>query len=381
MKAGILTFHYAHHYGAQLQAFALMRAVSGLGVDCEVINYIRQDTIEGSSLFKKGISVRAALSNANTLMNYRSLKRRHGRFNSFVYDEMRLSEKFYRSFEELEKDPPEYDIYICGSDQIWNPFIFEEKTFDPAFFADFARSGRRVAYAPSFGVSFIPEDKRELLKNYVNKFDCLSVREKQGENIIREIAGREARTVLDPTLLPNGGDWGAVAAEPVFEEPYILCYFITDARKYGNFVRALSEKYKLPVVSLCGSRRVVPETRYTVLDAGPKEFLALFENASVVCTDSFHGTVFSINFKKEFLCFESSQRAEKSVNSRLYNILERLGLISQLYSSSTDMDEFAGRIGEKAGPVDYARVESILSDEREQSLQYLKESLRIRSPI
>ncbi|HEX2946776.1 MAG TPA: polysaccharide pyruvyl transferase family protein [Clostridia bacterium] len=375
MKAGILTFHHAHHYGAQLQAYALMRAARKAGAECEIIDYVRTDTVEGNRLFKKGLSARSMLSNANTLINLGRLKNRYARFESFVHDDMNLSEKFYGSYEQLKNDAPVYDVYICGSDQIWNPLIYKENTFDPAFFADFAKDGRRIAYAPSFGISSIPEDKRELLKNYLERFECLSVREKQGESIIREITGREAQTVLDPTLLLDGDDWSSISAAPAFKEPYILCYFITDARKYGDFVQVLSDKYKLPVVSLCGSRRVVPQTRHSVLDAGPKEFLGLFRNAAAVLTDSFHGTVFSINFKREFYSFESSQKSEKAVNSRLYSILDRLGLLSRIFPHTMELEEFKNKVDTLSKAIDYSEVEKLLEKERNVSADYLKGAL------
>lgn len=370
-----MTFHHAHHYGAQLQAYALMKAIQKAGAECEVINYVRVDTIEGNRLFKKGLSARSLLSNANTLLNLEKLKKRYDRFESFVHDDMNLSGKFYGSYELLKNDAPAYDVYVCGSDQIWNPLIYKENTFDPAFFADFAKSGRRIAYAPSFGISSIPEDKKELLRRYLDKFECLSVREKQGENIIRDIAGREAQTVLDPTLLLNGDEWSAISEAPAYKEPYLLCYFITDARKYGSYVQALSEKYKLPVVSLCGSRRVVPQTRHAVLDAGPREFLGLFRNASAVCTDSFHGTVFSINFRKEFFCFESSQKSDKAVNSRLYSILDRLDLLPRIFSPALGLKNFIDKVDKLNGPLDYAGVDALLGKEREASEKYLKDSL------
>ena len=375
MKAGILTFHYAHHYGAQLQAYALMRAISLLGMKCEIINYIRMDNIEGSRLFKKGFSAGSILSNANTLLNYGKLKKRHDRFNGFVQNEMDLSPRFYGSYEALCSDPPEYEAYVCGSDQIWNPLIFGEKTYDPAFFAEFAKSGRRVAYAPSFGISSIPEDKREPLKKYIDKFEHLSVREKQGEKILKEVTGRDSITVLDPTLLLDKDEWSTLAAPPDIREPYILCYFITDARKYAGYVQAVSDKYKLPVVSLCGSRRVVPQTRVKILDAGPREFLGLFAGASYVLTDSFHGTVFSLNFNKEFLCFESSANSEKAVNSRLHNILDKVGLVSRIFSAATDPKELSIFIDNSVAGINYTEVGQALAKERGISLDYLRDSL------
>ncbi len=375
MRTGILTFHYAHHYGAQLQAYALMRAIGLLGFDCEIINYVRKDNIDGSRLFKKGLTPVSMISNMNTLLNYGMLKKRHDRFNSFVRNEMKLSDRFYGSYEGLCDAPPLYDVYVCGSDQIWNPLIFKEKNYDPAFFADFAETGRRVSYAPSFGISTIPEDKREKLSKYLENFDCLSVREKQGENIIREITGRESVTVLDPTLLLNGDQWSKLAVPPENREPYILCYFITDARKYSEYIKVFSEKHGLPVVSLCGSQRVVPQTSRKVLDAGPREFLGLFAGASAVCTDSFHGTVFSINFNKEFYCFDSSSDPTKAVSSRLHNILEMTGLGARLYSIAEGSSGFEKLIGERTEPIDYQKIGQMLQKKREESLQYLKGAL------
>lgn len=374
MKAGLLTFHSAHHYGAQLQAYALMKAVMRCGVDCEIINYIRDDAIEGKKLFKKGLSLRTFLSNAHTLLNYRPLKRRYERFESFINDGMKLSEKLYRSYEELAGDAPLYDVYICGSDQIWNPVIFGEKIFDPAFFAEFAKSGRRIAYAPSFGITEIPEVNREALNKYLGSFESLSVREKHGEKIIRDVAARESVTVLDPTLLLAGDEWDNVLSAPLYREPYILCYFISDPSSYSGFVKTISQKYKLPVISLCGARRVVSNTSHAVLDAGPKEFLSLFRNASFVCTNSFHGTVFSINFKKDFISFSKSLDAEKTVNSRISNILERLGLVSGIFMADTDMQDFRRRI-DGMDLVDYAKVDGLLKKEREMSMDYLKKAL------
>lgn len=375
MKTGLLTFHHAHHYGAQLQAYALMKKIEGAGTDCEIINYVRPDTTEADRLFKTGFSARALLSNVNTIVNYSQLKKRKARFDSFINNDMKLSKKFYHSYEELLKDRPEYDAYVCGSDQIWNPFIFKEKTYDPAFFADFAKGGRHIAYAPSFGITEIPEDKREDLRRYLERFDCLSVREKQGEKIIRDVAGRDSVTVLDPTLLLTGDEWGGLSAEPTFKEPYILCYFISDPARYSGYVKVLSEKYGLPVVSLCGARRVVPQTRHIVLDAGPREFLGLFRNASMVCTNSFHGTVFSITFKKEFYSFTAALDTDKTVNSRLYNILEKLGLVTRIFSSGMEIRDFTSRISDESDLIDYSSVYGILQAEREMSYKYLKDSL------
>ncbi len=378
MKTGILTFHRANHYGAQLQAYALMKAVEAAGADCEVIDYVRIDTIDGNKLFKKGLSAHNVLSNVHTALHYSPFKNRSDRYEAFRREEMRHSERFYGTWKELAEAAPSYDVYICGSDQIWNPFIYKENTFDPAFFADFARGGRRISYAPSFGIGEMPEKYRELLKNYLSKFDSLSVRESQGAKIIFDVAGRDSVNVLDPTLLLTGEQWKAISSEvPNGGKPYILCYFISDPSKYSDYVRAISEKYNLPVISLCGARRVVHGSSRSVLDAGPREFLSLFANASFVCTNSFHGTVFSVNFEKEFMCFTEKLSSEKAVNSRVYSILEKLGLLSRICTADTDMTAFSAFTKKDMQPVDYNHVNVLLQCERDISFKYLKDALFI----
>ena len=204
MRTGLITFHFAHHYGAQLQALATMRAIQSLGHDCEIIDYRLPHTTRTNQLFKKSGGVRGMASDAHTALHYGAFQRRFRRFEAFVAEEMALSPRRYTAFEQLRADPPAYDVYVAGSDQIWNPYIFQDKQFDPPFLLGFVREGRRIAYAPSLGVPELPEDKAEELRRFLTPFSALSVREKRGQVLLREAAGRDARVVLDPTLLLTG---------------------------------------------------------------------------------------------------------------------------------------------------------------------------------
>ena len=168
-------------------------------------------------------------SDAHTALHCGAFQRRFRRFEAFVAEEMALSPRRYTAFEQLRADPPAYDVYVAGSDQIWNPYIFQDKQFDPSFLLGFVREGRRIAYAPSLGVPELPEDKAEELRRFLTPFSALSVREKRGGRFCcGEAAGRDARVVLDPTLLLTGEDWGELAAAPKRQGPYILCYFVSD---------------------------------------------------------------------------------------------------------------------------------------------------------
>ena len=372
MKTGLLTFHAAHHYGAQLQAYALMRAICDTGADGEIIHYVRQDTERAKHLFRKMHTIVDVVANLHTLIHLTPLRRRAERFERFVKEQMRLSPQSYGTYAQLAGNPPAYDAYVCGSDQIWNPLIFREQDFDPAFFAAFAKSGKKIAYAPSFGLPDMPMAHHAALRTLVSDFAALSVRERNGEVILSEVCGRKAVTVLDPTLLLPAKSWKEAAA-PVHEtQPYLLCYFISDPAPFAPVVQAISKKMGLRIVSLCGARRTVRGTKRIILDAGPREFLGWFAQAAFVLTDSFHGTIFSVNFEKPFYTFAYTGSGKAKVSSRLDSILEILGLRERMLTQPEN-----GLADEPSYPeIDYDKVGSVLERERNQSLSWLSNALQ-----
>lgn len=363
MKTGLLTFFHIHHYGAFLQACATQRAVEALGGECEILNYYVN---QNNDLFRKPNRLNAAAADAHTALHYTPLKTRYDRFEAFSGKYLNLSERRYENLEELRRDGPRYDVYLSGSDQIWNPRIFPDGRFDPVFFGAFA-SGRKISYAPSFGIPHIPDSMEDELQNYLSQFSHLSVREKQGQKIIRELTGREVPVVLDPTLLLKRADWSDLAAEPDRERGYILCYCISSPGALTPYVEQLAAETGLPVVQLCGVRRKITASARCVLDAGPAEFLGLFRGASFVCTNSFHGTVFSIQFEKPF--FTAVAPAEMAVPefSRTYSLLSTLGLTGRIVGKGDTAGLLAG--------IDWLAVEHRLEEERGRSLNYLGDAL------
>ena len=366
-RTGLITFHFAHHYGAQLQAYATMKAIQGLGHGCEIIDYRLPHTVRTNQLFKKSGSVRDMVSDAHTALHYPPFRRRFDRFEAFVEQEMALSPKRYSCFAELAADPPTYDVYVAGSDQIWNPFIFEDRQFDPSFLLAFAKEGRKIAYAPSFGVPELPEDKAEELKNYTASFSALSVREKQGQVLMERCTGRQARVVLDPTLLLRREDWARLAAPPRENKPYILCYFVSDPGEAAPYALALSERTGLPIVQLAGARRKIPGCKELVFDAGPKEFLGLFQNADYVVTNSFHGAVFSLQFGRPFFTSMSPKERAEPTFSRIYSLLSRLGCTDRIIGLDTTAAVDAD--------MDYNSINARLEEARTDSLAYLKAAI------
>lgn len=363
MKTGLITFYHIHHYGAFLQAYATRSAVELLGSDCEILNYyVNQD----NRLFKKLSSLRSVAADAHTALYYRALKTRQDRFEEFSRKYLPVSPHRYESLEELRSHPPAYDVYLSGSDQIWNPKIFPDGRFDPVFFGDFTE-GRKIAYAPSFGIPRIPDGMEEELKGYLSRFSALSVREEQGRQIVRDLTGQDVPVVLDPTLLLKKEDWGVLAAEPARPRGYILCYCISKPGPLTTYVRRLAEETGLPVVQLCGIREKVHPKADCVLDAGPAQFLGLFRGAGYVCTNSFHGTVFSLLFEKPFFTSVAPAEMASPEQSRTYSLLKTLELT----------DRIVGK-GDTAGltdPIDYTAAGRRLEEARNHSLTFLQDAL------
>ena len=363
MKTGLVTFYHIHHYGALLQAAATERAVESLGSQCEIIDYyVNQD----NGLFRKPTGVGSAAADAHTALHYKALKARYQRFETFAKDHLRVSAHRFESLEELRSAVLPYDLILSGSDQIWNPKIFPDGRFDPVFFGAFSQR-RRIAYAPSFGIPHIPEGMEEELRGYLKQFSHISVRERQGQRIVKDLTGQEVPVVLDPTLLLTRDQWSAMAAPPGLSGGYILCYCISRPGALAPYIHQLAEKTGLPVVQLCGIRQKVHPRARCVLDAGPAEFLSLFQNASYVCTNSFHGTVFSVQFQKPFFTAVAPGELAEPESSRTFSILSRLGLTERIIGK-----------GDTAGwedAIDWTAVESRLDLARQSSLDYLRAAL------
>ena len=363
MKAGLVTFYHIHHYGALLQAAATERAVESLGGECEIIDYYVN---QNNDLFRKPTGVGSAAADVHTALHYKALRDRYQRFERFSKDHLRISGHRFESLEELRSAELPYDLILSGSDQIWNPKIFPDGRFDPVFFGAFS-SRRKIAYAPSFGVPHIPEGMEEELRSYLEQFSHISVRERQGREIVKEITGKDVPVVLDPTLLLTAEQWSAMAAPPDRSGGYILCYCISKPGALAPYIQRLAEETGLPVVQLCGIRQKVHPKAACVLDAGPSEFLGLFQNASYVCTNSFHGTVFSVQFQKPFFTAVAPSELAAPESSRTFSILSRLGLTERIIGT-----------GATAGlddTIDWADVDRRLRSARQSSLDYLRAAL------
>ena len=371
-RVGIVTFHAANSCGAVLQAYALCRTLEELGCSPCVIDY-RPTFISAPPVPLKqrplGIvgKVLGKLRQGELAEALKSRMRRR-RYDRFRRDFLPTTKRTYWSIEELRADPPDVDVCVCGSDQIWNLNLLGERLeLDRTFFLDFARPGvRRVAYAPSMGGVAFPEDVRGEITPLLQKFSALSGRENDVGALVKQLTGRDAPTVLDPSLLVE--DYSAVMKRPKRPpKQYIVVYPLDYSRPFVECVQRVKELLRLPVVNI-GARHL-PGADINRNCLGPSEWLGWMRDAAFVCTNSFHGTAYSLLFRRNFLAFSFLLRPVNNV--RMQGILDQFGLSERFV---VDASELTQR-GLCRRPVDYGAVEPLLRAAVSRSRDYLKNAV------
>lgn len=363
-KIAIVTWWQHRNYGGILQAYALQRILESWGYDSEFVDFLpeRYDSSRKLSRLLKDIVILIARP---TLCQARK------KVSRFQEDNLKISSPYVTYGQLRDTAGGRYSAAICGSDQIWSNV---GGYVNPLYYLTFIDEKKRIAYAPSIGYDSVPDCCIDAFGEYVTEIPFLSVREEQGARIVKDIAGREAKVVLDPSLLLTKEQWESeiqMRNEAYVEGNYILCYFLRDNPEYMKYARRLSSLTRHPILAMEPlSRKYTSSRGIQRVVADPFDFVNLIGNASYVLTDSFHGMAFSINFEKHFGVFERFRNDDPmSQNSRIHNLLQKTHLENQLITSATTPNGFV------ADEIDYCSVHSILDKEREQSLTYLKDSL------
>lgn len=359
MKVHTITLHASHNYGAMLQAFALRESVASLGHECSVIDY-RPDAIDsGNHRIKKTLRPKPLYFSLRAAPHWLAWRNRHRAFERFRIETMNQT-RCYRTEDELKGDPPESDLYLCGSDQIWNP----ERPFRSPYFLGFGgEQTKRASYAASFGVSEAPEDKLDELKRRLLPFQGISVREKEGQAILAR-AGLDSDLVVDPTLLLGRDEWARTAAAYHGTGDYILVYCLQHSADFDLVLKRLSDSTGLPVYRIPGSTVAKTKPIHRVMrSAGPREFLGLFRKAAYVVTNSFHGTAFALNMGRPLVGVAHTNR-----NSRMTSVLDQLGWPDSQVNQRTPVEEVKEIAQERASQVDEHAIANLRAD----SLKFLE---------
>lgn len=366
-KIAIMTWYTYKNYGTALQAAALYKKINELGLYPDIIQYTPRTGVSEPSM--SALAKRAA-NKAKSIVNGTYMPPEKAELFDSFFKERITETRECKTYPELYMLNDEYNAFVCGSDQIWSPL-----NYDGNYYLEFVKnSAKAVAYAPSLGVSKIKDDdiKESIIRN-VSRFEHLSVRENLGAKLIKEIAGIDAEVVLDPTLLMTGSEWDKYAnvdkCPEIKEKEYMICYFLGDADKYMSYVRALSAKakipfYVIPVTKKQKNKNAVP------FEVGPCEFVSLIKNAKYVCTDSFHGMAFAVNYNIPFSVFKRfNDKDPGSQNSRIFSLIEMLDLGSRLVDPGDKIDL------KKISGFDFTEANKILEEKRALSRKYLKNSL------
>lgn len=358
-KIGIVTWWAAKNYGSVLQAYALQRILESWGYESEFI----------------GFAANALRGLIDDIVTYVCRPKAHEVRKEFVkfQRENLNSSPAYWTYDQLRYEASKrYSAAIAGSDQIWCCHGGHAK---PLYYLTFIDAKKRIAYAPSVGRNYISADCTDAFREYVSEIPFLSVREEHGAALIREIAGRDAKVVVDPCLLLTAEQWKEeiqMTREITLKGKYILCYFLRDNPEYSKYAHALSDLtgHAVAAIEPVSRKEYVSLRGVETLVADPFDFVRLIDNASYVLTDSFHGVAFSINLRKQFGVFRRFHDDDPiSQNSRIYNILQKTHLEDRLVSA----DAFPSGFNRES--IDYDSVHLLLRREREQSLAYLKRAV------
>lgn len=372
MKIGILTRHHMYHHGAMLQAYGLQTVLEQLGhtpemIDFREISHERSNHIiafQPLSLIKN-VSLSNYLKRSVTLIGWSVLNifrrvKKNKAYEIFISQRMHYSQTTTKHDSELYHLPDVYDAYMVGSDQIWK-INNELGGLDVPFFLPFAPEEKiRIAYAASFGKETLPEKYEAELPELLANFDAISIREKSSIPFIQKFTELPVVNVLDPALLMERKDWDKIVLNPDVPEKYLFVYSVTWNGNLAKFAKRVAGATGLKMVC------VGPDyTKMGLKDSvcGPDTFIGYIKNATFVVTDSFHGTVFSIQYEKPFYSYPP-----KGEELRISDVLSLLGISDRLIVSADDSFD-ADTV------IDYNSVNMILEEQRALSRDFLQESL------
>lgn len=360
-RTATITWIRYNNFGSLLQAYALQNSILKLGFDNKILDDKEiMSSVEShdTNFFQKITTKVSDIKNDVLYPRWKYAEREaQAMYEKFKNDHLSIDHDIFP----LESLNNKYGQIVCGSDQIWYPGLS-----DDYYYASFFK-GKKIAYAPSIGVGKFPDDKFTAhIHSLLNDFKCISIREIEGASELSRLLGRNIHQALDPTLLLEKEDWEKLTnCVPFDGEPYILCYFLTKSRWYVNFVRKFADEKKLKIKVICTS----PEFSkwQAPIIAGPVEFLSSIKDASMILTDSFHGSIFSILFEKDFYTFQRfGMSKNKNPDTRVSNLLSLLNLNNR-YIHSSDLN----RVG-IMDPINYESVNSRLSQARIKSANLLK---------
>ena len=369
MKIGILTLSAADNCGSLLQAYAMQTVLkTRFGADAEVLDFRCEGAREMYDMFP-GKPWKYPRKLLNNLLHYPTVSRQKADYETFRREYLTMSTRRFSNARELAAAAGDYDVVICGSDQVWNVNIPD---FDPAYFLGWTGSTKRVAYAPSLGgCSFSAFPDQESLKQWLLELSAVSTREQVGVESVKEVAGLDIPIVPDPTLLITPDQWQSVPGAPLVKEPYIFYYsWAYEDDGLNRVVQQYAQKRGLTVYVIDAFKwpKLKPQNYGFKMapSGGPQTFLNLMRHAEFAFVQSFHGIIFAYMMGRDFYLLDN--RPVGCMDNRLDAILKLLDKEDRVARCVEDITET---------PIDYTTTPEPLARSREVGFAYLEDALGV----
>ena len=379
MNICIATWYKSLNYGTCLQAYGLYHFLKNRGYNCLMLDRCRYFSIYNP--FDWIVIIEKLIKHWKLKKNYNSeeekinvlkekynieFNRRDKLINEFI-DKSYIFTNLKRK-SDYKKLVNKCDVFITGSDQIWNPSHFSRD-----YLLNFVSSNKKkIAYSSSFGVKNITGYYVRIYRKFLSKFDYIGVREIDGANIVEILTNKKATVVLDPTMLLKKEDWKSLIEKAKISDKmkekkeYILCYFVGNTVNYWNAVEKIKKQFNKNIVIIPYNADSYKQKGLVNIETGPNEFLWLIENCSFLCTDSFHATVFANIFNKNYCVFKRFKDTDRaSQNSRLETLLDMFNLRERLVDVSDNLDDII------KNDIKWEHVNKILDKKREESINFL----------
>ncbi|MDY3002433.1 MAG: polysaccharide pyruvyl transferase family protein [Romboutsia timonensis] len=368
MKVCTITCHDVYNHGASLQAYALMKYLKNIGNQVEIIDYKPDYLSTHYNMFainnpkwEKNIILKTIYISLKLPRRLISLKRKK-EFDNFRNEYLSITNKRYTSNEELINNIPDADIYLCGSDQIWNSLHKNGK--DPAFYLDFVPNNKiKASYAASFATDTIDNKYKSMVKTMVSKLDGVSIREKSGVKIVKDLGIENAINVVDPVFLLDKDEWDNIGTES-FDEKYILVYDFDKSSLVEKLAKDIANTKGYKIYTINTDKPKYADKHFNL--SGPKTFISLVKNAEYVISNSFHAVVFSVIYNKNIVIVNRTE----AINTRMRDLLDDLQLSDRLVSEDYNLNNLLE-------DMDYSNAIKILNKKINISKNYLNKILEI----
>lgn len=359
VKVGIVTIHNVSNYGAVLQAYALKETI-GERFPCYIIDFDNEHVSKSLKYIRFGTTLHQFLGMGKDICRILPRSRVIPKFKRFIADKLNVVR--------YDKDTlKSFDTFVSGSDQIWNPAcVSSPAKFVPEYFLNFASAKqKKISYASSCGAYKFNSVETEQLKSYLKDYASIAVREKPISLLLTDLLGKDVHHVLDPTLLLSKEDWLARLGnkQAISSEEYILVYVIKKTDLLKKTIKKIKNALGIKVILVEQGLYFDKVIDQHIRDAGPEDFINLFNNARFVVTDSFHGTTFSVIFNKPFYSVSPGENV-----NRISSLLNTLNLQSRIISEFNDLNNVELE-------VDFLEPKKLLKEQMEYSKSYLFNSL------